>query len=68
MPTLLLVFDRAVRIGDSGLIYAAMSFFTVWLQGTGSTNYKCGLLRLAAPAAGGVVGEIAQFLDGNLPR
>ena len=42
------VFDQAVRTGDSGLMCSAISFFTVWLQGTGSANYKCGLLRLTA--------------------
>src|SRR5271156_1933218 len=40
------VFDEAVRKGDSGLMLSAVSFFTIWLQGTGSDNYKCGLLRL----------------------
>jgi len=42
------VFDQAVRIGDSGLMCSAMSFFTIWLQGTNSDNYKRGLLRLTA--------------------
>jgi hypothetical protein len=49
---ILRVFDQAVRAGDSGLMCAAISFFTVWLQGTGSANYKCGLLRLTAQLRG----------------
>ena len=46
------VFDQAVRTGDSGLMCAAISFFTVWLQDTGSANYKIGLLRLTAQLRG----------------
>src|SRR6266496_5379703 len=40
------IFDQVVWTGDSGLMCSVMSFFTIWLQSTGSDNYKYGLLRL----------------------
>src|SRR5277367_321447 len=42
------IFHQAIHTGDSGLMLSAMSFFTVWFQGTGAANYKIGLLRLMA--------------------
>jgi hypothetical protein len=58
---MLRVFDRAIRAGDSGLMRAVMSFFGVWLQGTGSANYKCGLLRLTAQLRGVWSERVKQF-------
>ena len=46
------VFNQAVRTCDSGLMCATISFFTVWLQDTGSVNYKIRLLRLTAHLQG----------------